>query len=255
MTTGWSELEIMGKKELIFVYSPGRCGTAYLAQVFGHEAWSKNMIAMPQPDTLVMHEAATISYRSLSVMRETNPKGNTSLTIQGIYVRNLLKTKYKDVKKVMITSNLIGRFCSPFIINVHQNYKCIYIERNINFLISSWVRRLRNREQVYGKKNVEDHLKKVWSYTKYTPLDKYTIIKMDKKEWFNLHINHKLRWYCSEVKARWNQLKQEMEPNKYIETSYEKIITEDGLDEISNFINLPYSKELMKVRVNQSEKY
>jgi len=244
----------MGKKELIFVYSPGRCGTAYLAQVFGKQIWKKGMLVTLNDNTIVLHEHVVPTHRSAQVMKETYPRSKENLDIQKVYVKKILDSS-ETANKFFVTSNSIGRYCCHFIIKIHKNYKCIYIERNIDELITSWIKRFRNFRETFGIKNLELHLNKMWLCTKYTPLDKYSILKMDKKEWIKMPLDNKLRWHCEELKERWKDLKNDIPSDKYLETTYEKIITEKGLDEISNFINIPYSKELMKIRINQSEKY
>lgn len=244
----------MGKKELIFVYSTGRCGTAYLAQVFGQEPWRKNMLASPSKHILVLHEKISIPFRILEVIKEKDPRCKSCLDIQRNYFQTIL-IQGSDPSKILVTSNSIGRFCGYFIVNVHQNYKCIYIERDEEDFIDSIMRRIENFKNKYREKNFNFYIRQRFNTTTFSPLDYNSFNKLDKKEWEILSIEDKFRWHWKETKERWNDLKKDMTPNRYIETSYEKIVTEEGLDEISNFIGIPYSKKSMKVRVNQSEKY
>ena len=149
----------MGKKELIFVYSTGRCGTAYLAQVFGKQKWSKNMIAYPQPDTVVMHEKSKITYRSFSVMKEIDQDSKTSLDIQRVYIQEFLDNQNEGIEKIFVTSNAIARFCNRFIISIHKNYKCIYIERNKEDFLNSTERRMKSFKDKYGQKNFNFYIR------------------------------------------------------------------------------------------------
>lgn len=244
----------MGKKELIFVYSTGRCGTAYLAQVFGQQRWSKNMVAEPSKHILVLHEKVSIPYRILEVLNEKDHYSKMSTDIQRSYFQSIL-IQGSDPYKILVTSNSIGKFCCYFIVTVHQNYKCIYIERNEEEYIDSVMRKMKNFKDKFGDKNFNFYIRQKFNTTTFSPSNYNSINKLDEKEWNELSLEDKLRWHWKETKARWKKFKKIMDTDKYIETTYEKIITEEGLDELSNFINLPYSKELMKVRVNQSEKY
>jgi hypothetical protein len=244
----------MTKNEIILVFSPGRCGTAYLAQVFGQEKWFKGMLAEPTENTLVLHEKISVDYRSLYVMKEKEFRHKDNLNIQRVYIQKILKLS-ETANKFFVTSNSIGRHCGYFLVDVHKKYKYIYIERDIDALITSWIKRFRNFRETYGQKNLDLHLKKMWESTKYTPLDNNSLLKIGKNEWYKMPLDNKLRWYCEELKKRWKNLKKDIPSDKYIETSYEKIITTEGLDELSEFIELPYSKELMKHRINKSQKY
>ena len=44
-----------------------------------------------------------------------------------------------------------------------------------------------------------------------------------------------------------------MKPKHYFETSYEDIITTEGLTKLSDFIEVPFNYELMSVKVNMSQ--
>ena len=245
---------MMGEKEIIFVYSTGRCGTAYLAQVFGQEKWSTRMSASPIKNISVMHEKFSIERSISKALKDMNPLSKESLDIQRVYIKRILKEN-EDKERIFITSSSIGRFCSYFIVNVHQNYKCIYLDRDIVPLINSWTRRFQNFLEVCGEKDFNIYIREKFRNSMFAPSDKFSILQMKEIKWSELSIEDKLKWHTQETKERWKLLKQHIDSKKFIETTYEKIITEDGLDEISDFIDLPYSKELMKVRVNQSEKY
>lgn len=243
------------KKEIIFVYSAGRCGTAYLTQVFGFDKWArKKDIFQPKKGVVVFHEVVVPSARTANVLKEYEPLGKVSMNLQRIYVQGATK-KIHYATKIFVTSNLFARLCGDFIVQNHKRYKCIFLSRNEDTLLNSYLRRYNNYRKAYGKKEYERWLKQKFDTTMYTPMDPYSLTKMKETEWNKLSLKEKLHWYFIEIKARGERLKSSMEPGSYIETSYEKIITVKGLDELSKFIELPYSKELMKHKVNKSEKF
>ena len=242
------------KLEVIFIYSIGRSGTAYLYQVFGNKKWEPRGIAYPDERTMVIHEKWTLSNNQVEQLKVFKPTSEKGLDVQEKIVKGLrAKCRASGITRLLNTDSCFGRWCPYHIINNYQ-YKAIFLKRNKNDVIKSWLKMYKNYKKKYGKKNTKKLISDRFKYNYFNITDKYTLLHVDKDKWRTYSLKEKLGWYYDEAIAKWTDLKQNMEPKNYFETSYEEIITIEGLTELSNFIEIPFSYDLMNVKVNMSER-
>ena len=231
----------------ICVFTTGRSGTAFLAQVFGMSAWSKNRIYNINQD-FITHENWTgfPIYRLKKLVLDSTE----SIEIQREFLEmNLYNFECSNDSKYFITDHKIGRFFGHSLPYLKCNYKIIYLERNKADVIASFLGRWKNHRKC--RNNYEEFYNKLWAIVFYTPLDAFAINRV--KNWNNYTDKQKLEWYWDETKLQWENLKKKLDNNAYIEVKFEDLKS-GGLDKISDFIQLPYSKKLIDVYVNLQKK-
>jgi hypothetical protein len=240
--------------EFIFFYSIGRSGTAYLAQVLGHKEWKPKDIAYPDKNVSVVHERWGMKQNSVEQLKLLKPKSKEGMKIQEKKVKSILAfNKSRGIDRVVITDTAFGRWC-PYYIIKNYDYKAVLLDRNKGDVIESWLNRYRQYAKKTSKVQSKELVQTRFKYNYFNITDKYTLLHVDKALWKKYSLAQRFGWFYDEYKAKWEDLKSEMDPKKYFETSYEKIITVPGMDELSQFLNLSYSKKLMDKRVNNDEK-
>lgn len=241
------------KPEFIFFYSIGRSGTAYLSQVFGKKKWKPKDLCFPEAGVSVAHEKWAMRKEEIEKLKLLKPKSEEALEIQKKKIKRIVSANaIRNVNRIFISDSAFGRWCAYGIIQ-NYNYKAVLLKRNKNDVINSW----KNMYKEYTKKNSKDKAKELlesrFNYNYFNILDKYTLLHVDKSKWKEYSIEEKIGWYYDETIAKWINLKLEMDPKKYFETSYENIITIEGLKELSDFIELPFDYDLMKIKINMSQ--
>lgn len=242
------------KFKIIFFYSIGRSGTAYLYQVLGHKQWKPRELAYPPQDNIVVaHEKWAMSQKDVAQLKLVKPTSKEGLEIQRKKVEELKRTcMWNDYNTLVITDSCFGRWCPYYIIN-NYDYMAVYIKRNKDDVIRSWKNRYKSYSKKHGKDKSKELLTTRFKYNYFNITDKYTLLHVDKEEWKNYSLSKKIGWYQDEASAKWVALKQQMHPQKFFETSYEQITTIEGMTELSNFLKLPFSYKLMKVKVNYDD--
>jgi len=241
------------KLEIIFVYSIGRSGTSYLYQVFGNKKWKTQDIAYPDERTSVVHEKWILNNDEISKLKLVKPTSEEGLKIQEKKIKRINSMcRMAGTDRLLNTDSTFGRWCPYYIINNYK-YKAIFLDRNRDDVIKSWVKMYRNYTSKYGKKRTKELIADRFRYNYFNITDKYTLLHVDKKTWKKYSLQEKIGWYYDETIAKWNELKKEMDPENYIETSYEKVITIEGIKELSDFIKIPFNYELMKHKINTSK--
>jgi len=236
--------------EIIFVFSIGRSGTAYLAQVFGHKPWKQKDIAFPDKRTAVVHEKWGMQQKLVEQLKLVKPTSDAGLEIQKEKLKSIFRIcKTKGIERLFITDSTFGRWCAYYIIQ-NYNYKVIFLGRNKDDVVNSWVNRYKNYKKNHGKKATNELLSDRWKYMYYNITDKYTLLHVDKSKWKKYSIKEKMGWYYDEFLAKWNELKPSIEKEKYFETSYEEIITIQGLTDLSKFIDMSFDYDLINKKVN-----
>lgn len=238
------------KLEIIFVFSIGRSGTAYLYQVFGKKKWKPKELAYPDRRTTVVHEKWSMQQKAVEKLKLVKPTSQEGLEVQKEKLKNIFSLcKSRGTDRLFTSDSTFGRWCAYYIIQ-NYNYKAIFLGRNKKDLVNSWLHRYELYREKYGNKATEDLISDRWKYMYYNITDKYTLLHVDKSKWRKYSLEEKMGWYYDELIAKWNDLKQMMDKGKYLETSYEEIITVEGLTELSKFIDMPFDYDLMKKKVN-----
>lgn len=238
--------------EIIFFYSIGRSGTAYLYQVFGQKKWKPREEAYPAKDTVVVHEKWAMNRKDVEKLKIVKPTSEEGLEIQEKKIRRI-RSRAKSIgcNRIIITDSCFSRWCSYYLVQ-NCNYKAVFLGRKKEDIVKSWENRYDESVKLYGKEKTIQTFQDHFKYNFFNITDKYTLLHVDKKTWRKYSLGQKIAWLYDESRAKWNELKGSMNKKNYLETSYEDIITVDGLTELSKFINLPFSYELMNVRVNYS---
>jgi hypothetical protein len=235
----------------VVLFTLGRSGTAYLSQVFGHEIWERKN----KSKLHVVEDKYVISHESGWGFRIPEIKAN------GIYEEKSKKIQvdfynkaYEKVKSIcpkaqvcFISDMLTGRYYSSCFNEIPYRLKVIFLSRNIKPVIKSFM----NHGIGLIKKLKEDA---AWTNIFYSPLDKSVINKVHIDSFQKKSRIYKLAWYYKEFHSQWKVLKSKMDPSMYMEINYEDIVgpqAEKGLDRIKEFTGIPYSKELIPVRVNK----
>lgn len=239
--------------EFIFFYSIGRSGTAYLAQVLGHKKWKAKDLACPAKNVAVTHERWALTRAEVAQLKIVKPMSPKGMNIQKNKVKRIAAmNKIQGRDRIVITDTAFGRWC-PYYIIQNYDYKAVLLDRNKNDVIKSWVRRYKAYAKETTKVKAKELIRTRFQHNYFHITDKFTLLHMEKELWKKYSLQQKFGWFYDETKAKWNDLKLQMKPNKYFETSYEKVITVNGMEELSQFLNLPYDKKLMDHRVNVDE--
>lgn len=239
--------------KIIFFYSIGRSGTAYLYQVFGHKKWKPLDTAYPNEKTAVVHEKWGMKKKDIEKLKLLKPTSEEGLKIQEDKIKIMKNTAYwNGYETILITDSCFGRWC-PYYIIKNCDYRAILLDRKRDDIINSW----KNRYRAYAKKNNKRKSRELitqrFAFNYFNITDKYTLLHVDKEKWKKYSLGQKIGWYYDEAMLKWDILKKEMDEKKVFETSYEKITTIPGLKELSDFIELPFNYDLMKVKVNYNE--
>lgn len=242
------------KLNIVFFYSIGRSGTAYLYQVFGHKKWEPLQVAFPpQGNVMVVHEKFGMREQDVQKLKLIKPTSKEGFTIQRNILKKIKNTAlWNNCETYVTTDSTFGRWC-PYYIIKNFNYKAVLLKRNKDDVVNSWLRLYKKYTTKYGKQKGKDLIRKRFNSNYFNITDKYTLLYVDKKLWKSYSTKERLEWYYDETMAKWDVLRLQMHPKNYLETSYEQITTVEGLKELSDFIKLPFNYDLMKVKVNYNE--
>lgn len=242
----------MNNLTFICLFTTGRSGTAFLTQIFSQQKWIKNKIYLVD-NNLFTHENWTNF--PIIELKKLNLNSKESIKIQSNYIKkqlNNVKIKYPNITKYFVSSRLVGIWLGNSLPYLNCNYKIIYLERKKEDVINSFYERYKHRKN--NNKNYKEFFKKSWTQSLYAPSDHSTIKKID--NWNDYNYKQKIEWYCDETKLQWEELKLTLNKNNYLELPFQTFddLKNNGLDVMSKFINIPYSKKLLNVYVNQSNK-
>ena len=225
----------------ICTFTTGRSGTAWLTQLFSGVKWQKREI-ITNNNNAITHENWKISIiPDIKKLGMCHPK---SIQLQLDCINKNLRDESFD--NYMTTAHVIGRYFGYSLSHI-KDYKIIYLERNEDDVVKSFITRLNK------KKESNDYIKFVndmWSKLLYHPSDKDTIITVSLEEWETYSVKQKIEWYWHETRRQWLKLKGFLDPNRFIEITYENMI-QNKFDKLSDFIGIPINTEYVNVRVNK----
>lgn len=253
--------------EFVTTFTTGRTGTALLTQLFSGKKYEKDdfVVLNKQQNIIVTHECwndlpiemiKTLAYRS----EEYNHICQAYLEKKV----SEIKSKYPNFSKLVITDHRFGRFFAPFFINNNLNYKIIRLRRKPLDVVDSFVFKMKKKESSVDRKHYKYYQRRLWTNAFYSPFDKETRYPVDPINWGIMSDEEKVLWYVQEVKRVWKELVNKIPEEKYIEAGFENIIygtvykrnnviSCPEMNKISKFIEMPYSKHLLKHKVNQKE--
>lgn len=238
----------------IVLFTLGRTGTAYLSQVFGHEAWvrkNKGKLHIVGGKYIITHESGW-GYQVPNI-KKNGIYSEESKRIQ----LDFFNRAYKKVKNTcpqaeacFMSDMLTGRFYLGCFSEIPYNLKIIFLNRSMKPLINSFV-----NHGIGLMMSLEKD--KSWTHIFYSPLDKSVINKVDINLFEKKDRLYKLEWYYKEFNSQWEFLKSKLDDSIYMEINYEDIIgdqAEKGLNRIKEFTGIPYSKDLITIRANKGKK-
>ena len=243
-----------GKFKIVFFYSIGRSGTAYLYQVLGQKPWKPHDIAFPpQGNVMVVHEKFAMTGKEVEKLKLVKPTSKEGLAIQRKRL-NVLKNTciWNNCETLVITDSCFGRWC-PYYIIQNCDYQAVFLDRDRESLIKSWTNLYRTYAKKYTKVKAKGYIANRFKNNYFNITDKYTLLHVDKDTWKKYSLKQKIGWYHDEAKIKWNELKKDIPEKKFFETSYEKVTTVEGLKDLSDFLKIPFNYDLMRNKVNVSE--
>jgi hypothetical protein len=239
--------------QVVCLFTTGRSGTAYLAQVFGGQQWYKRglyHVDLPGHAALVTHERwAELPIPALKQLPMYAPD---AIAIQRQYIQDRVCADTVDdaqVQKYFVTDHRIGRYFAPCMSTFSTPGKIIYVKRNEADVVASYLSRMEQRSKLVDAESYAQFQHDVWHRACYTPDEPDTVHAVSAEKWEAWSLECKLRWYWFEVQARWQRVKALADPADILEVDYETL-AESGLDQIAAFTGIPYSKDLVDVRVN-----
>ena len=231
----------------ITLFTTGRTGTAFLTEAFSGQKWEKRNIYV-RKNCLVTHESIPTEKLRIPELKKLDWFSNESIKIQKQVIENLLNELQKcNANKIFITDHRIGRFYSPFLIK-KLNSKIIYIERDEQQTLDSFMKRLNLRKKILIESQYKKYIQRRWNNNLYEPTDLSTICKMNRSDWKDLSEEEQIRWYLKETKERWKILKEKTNLN-CIEISFDDI-KNHNLTKISDFIEIEYDKNISYEKIN-----
>jgi len=236
-------------KTFICLFTTGRSGTAFLTQIFSQQKWIKNKVYLVNNKLAITHENwINFPIQKLKKLRLNSKK---SIKIQKKYIEKQLSNT-SNLSKYFITDHKVGRWLGYSLPYLDCNYKIIYAERNKENVVKSFLQRI--QYQKINNINYEIFYKSLWKSVFYDPSDYSTIKNI--KNWNDYNLKQKIEWYCDETKLQWEELKLSLNKNNYLELPFETFdnLKNNELNIMSKFIGIPYSKELLDVYVNSSDK-
>lgn len=239
--------------KFIFLFTTGRTGTGFLSQCFGGSAYQKNKIhEVDSSKALVTHE----SWRNLPIpalKKHYSLSCFQSSDLVFEYLNNkILETRITNpcVEKYFITDHKVGRFFAPSMRSLNFDYKIIRVFRDHEDVSRSFLKRINNRENALTSDEFLKFYERIWSHSFYNYSDSFVLNSVSDINWGKMTVFDKLKWYSIEVEHQWLNLKNNIPNDKFIEVTFNDIISGVGLKEISDFIGLDFSVELSKIRAN-----
>jgi len=242
-------MDNISKVNCNLVFSTGRCGTAYLAQIFSHQKWNssnKNSLLFRNNDSFVISHEKGFNV-PVKLLKKQNILEKETLERQAQFINNMVKEVVDIYPK---TSNF---FSSNMNIARHVAFgkdltkcktKIIYIERDRNEVAASYMDRLKGGEKV-GRS---------WQIIFYHPSDASTINRIDLGLWEKLSFEDKLKWNWDETRMRWDKLKELTDKDTCFEIKFPHLFEDCHLQKLSDFVGMDYKRNLVSNQVNIRDK-
>ena len=239
-----------GIKNIYFLFTTGRTGTALLSQCFGLEGWEKQAYRV-NGHCVVTHEP----WQDVPVdkMKLVDIYSKEAFDIASLYLEDKLsevKEAFPDVDSLFITDHKIGRYFGPYIAKSDLSFKVVYVERDCVGVSHSFERKRLMKKEELDEPRYERYLRRMWSHNKYHPSDFSIINKVSELAWSEYSFESKFLWYAEETALQWAKLKSTLSQENFLEIKLDKIYTKKDLDNISEFLNLGYDEVLFSLRAN-----
>jgi len=243
------------RKKVVLNYTTGRSGTAYLSQVFGHHVWSKPhkgiLRTVDDKRFVVVHERGLgVNVKRIILNGCTPDDARYELTNMMAQIDFV----YPQFESFYNTNFLHGRYLSPALPLLDKpdalwDYRIIYVERKKQDVVKSFMRR--QERPIFDKRRSA-----TWIYILNQWDKPWVINKRTKDQWKKMTDKEKYEWYWDETQSQWNLLKIGLNQNKVLEIDFEEFAgKEDGIKMISDFIEMPYSREMIKIVANPKDIY
>ena len=237
-------------KNIYFLFTTGRTGTALLAQCFGLKKWSKKQFSK-NAECIVAHEP----WLDIPVdkMKLVDIYSEEAFDIAEPYLQEKfyeINKTFPEANALFLTDHKIGRYFGPYIANSDLNFKIIYIERDCTDVSRSF-----DKKRIAKKKELDDarykrYLQRMWSHNKYHPSDLSVINKVSEPVWLKYSFEEKFFWYAEETALQWYRLKSILSQENFLEIKLNKAYVKKDLENISKFLDIEYDKNLFNIRAN-----
>lgn len=238
---------------ITLVFATGRTGTAFLSQVYGHGEYNKNSLHYKNKN-LIAHEFISANSLPIKRLKQVGESTDEGRKISKKFLEEILKKtkrQYLNLNNFFITDHRMGRYLS-WGLKEMDSYKIIYIERDRQQTIESFLRRWNKIKINAGEKIAQRYLINNWSKNYYFIDDFDCINKVLLEEWNNFSEIEKASWYWHETKDRWNKLKNNANLN-YFEVSFDDI-KNHNLDSLSKFLDMEPDLKFLNKIVNSDIK-
>jgi len=239
-----------GIKNIYFLFTTGRTGTALLSQCFGLERWEKKAYRV-NGHCVVAHEP----WLDIPVdkMKLVDIYSKEAFDMAKLYLEDKLsevKEAFPKADSLFITDHKIGRYFGPYIAVSDLSFKAIYLERDYADVSYSFDKKRLIKKEELDAARYRRYLQRMWSHNKYHPNDFSIINKVSELAWSKYSFEDKFLWYAEETALQWADLKSTLSQENFLEIRLDRVYTKRDLDNISEFLNLGYDENLFSLRAN-----
>jgi len=233
-------------KKVCLVFSTGRCGTAFISQLFSGVKWtreSKSKLHL-NDDVISCHERGFGIAKTIPKLKSCLFGSDESLDIQTKFVRNMLKEIDSEIPSyhTLILSHMsIGRYTSHCLEKLDNvDYRILHVHRNPNEIAQSYKERLND-----GKK-----IGRSWNIILNNPFEKSAINRLDKSKWDNMNFTNQMLWFCKETEDQWDHLNTMLDPTKLLSIDFKTMFSDESRKSMADFFGVQhYTKHLEKANV------
>jgi hypothetical protein len=237
-------------RNIYFLFTTGRTGTALLSQCFGFMKWEKRSYRINN-DCVVVHEPWFDM--PIEKLKLVDIYSKEAFNIVEPYIDNKLSeinSEFANAISLFITDHKIGRYFGPYILNSEINFKVIYINRDENDVAKSFEKKRAGKEKALEECGYNRYIDRMWSANKYHPSDFSAINKVDDDSWSSYSNEDKFLWHANETKSQWQSFKRGLDEKDFLELFIDKSYHIDDMRKISRFLGLSFDQDLFHIRAN-----
>lgn len=237
-------------KKICLVFSTGRCGTAFLSQVFSGKEWNRDNKAVLHNvnDVVVSHERGFDIAKTISELKKYEFYSTDSIFIQQQFINNMIREVEIEhpTFHTFFTSHMsIGRYISHCLDTFDDiDYRVLYVKRDMNEVVESYNDRLSGGSKI-GRS---------WDIILNNPFEPSTITKINPKDWNSMDFKKQLEWFWTETKSQWSRVSHRLHKDKTMSINFNDMFNKDHLFEIADFFDIPVYDEFINNAVNIRDK-